>query len=205
MKIKGKKYNRLLVINDYMVTTKSGRKRHFCECQCDCGNIAVVSYDHLRNGHTRSCGCLHKEELQKRLSKHNQSRTRLFNIWMGMKYRCNNKNYKRYSDYGGRGIKVCTEWDKEFLLFKEWADANGYKENLTIDRIDVNGDYKPSNCRWITNAEQQRNKRNNSYFFVKGEKLNICEIERRYDINRHKIRKLLLEGKSIEEIILREE
>ena len=198
---KGEKFGRLLVLEDFFKTVKGNKKAHYCICKCDCGNEKIVSANHLRTGHTLSCGCLHKEQLSERVSTHKQTGKRLYNIYLGMKYRCYTKTCKRYNDYGGRGIVICKEWLEDFLSFKKWAEENGYNENLTIDRIDNNGNYEPSNCRWITKEEQQRNKRNNVFYCIDGERLNVGEIERRYKIDRHKIRKLILEGKTIEQII----
>lgn len=96
--------------------------------------------------------------------KHGESKTRLYNIWVDMKNRCNNSKHKRYSDYGGRGISVCPEWTDRgngFINFRDWALSNGYQEGLQINRIENNGNYEPNNCNWVTNIEQQRNRRNN--------------------------------------------
>lgn len=124
-------------------------------CKCECGKIKSIAGAELRRGRSKSCGCLQLESV----SKHNMSYSRLYGIWGGMKDRCYNKNEKHYKEYGFRGISVCKEWKEDFNSFYEWAMSNGYSEKLTIDRIDVNGDYEPNNCRWITKEEQNRNKR----------------------------------------------
>ena len=108
---------------------------------------------------------------------------RLYQIWLGMKKRCYNPNAKSYSDYGGRGIKICEEWKNDFHSFETWSLQNGYSSELTIDRIDFNSDYCPLNCRWIPLAEQQRNKRNNIYIQYKGRLLTIAELAREININ----------------------
>jgi hypothetical protein len=123
--------------------------------------------------------------------RHGKSNTRLYRVWSRIKVRCYNKKFQHYKSYGGRGIKVCDEWLNDFMAFYNWAMANGYADNLTIDRIDVNGNYEPSNCRWVTNEEQQNNKRNTIFLTYKGKRQTITQwanelmisrdiIERRY-------------------------
>lgn len=148
-------------------------------CLCDCGNIITVRGSHLSSGHTKSCGCYQKEQASKSSIKHGKSNTRLFHIWIGMKKRCYNKNCKSYKDYGARGIEICDEWLNNFESFYNWANNNGYTNTLTIDRIDVNGNYEPNNCRWATQIQQVRNSRHNRYFTYKGEQHCLsewCEI-----------------------------
>ena len=135
------------------------------------------------------------------IKKHGMKNTKIYRIWCSMKERCNNKNNKSYKNYGGRGIKVCDEWLENFISFYNWAIKNGYKEGLTIDRINNNGIYEPSNCRWITRKEQNRNYRKNHLLTYKGETLCLADMADKYGINRGTLLYRLKKGKTIEEAL----
>lgn len=157
----GQKFGRLTAIE---VDEGHPGKRTFWVCQCDCGNIKSVRSDSLQSGGIKSCGCLKRETDAANVSrnhKHKLSKTPLYNVWQGMKGRCYNENDPRFADWGGRGIQVCEEWRHDFMAFHDWALANGYREGLSIDRIDNDGDYRPDNCRWATQKQQSRNRRSN--------------------------------------------
>lgn len=149
------------------------------KCQCDCGNITYVLGTKLKQHTTRSCGCLHIETGQTINLQHGDSKSRLYNVWASMKSRCYNPHNSRYSSYGGRGIKVCDEW-LDYKNFMQWAIANGYDYTAeygktTIDRIDVDGDYTPENCRFADLKTQANNTRRCVYIEHGGEVKTMSE------------------------------
>lgn len=175
-------------------------------CKCDCGNFKEITASNLKGGTVRSCGCLSREIRGKQLSKFNHSRaihgeykSKLHNVWGGMIQRCTNPKQQYYHLYGGRGIKVCDEW-RSYVVFRDWMISNGYKDGLTLDRIDPNGDYCPNNCRLVTMQEQQLNRRNNVRFVYKGEVLTLSQLIKRYDL-KHTAYYYFHKGVPIDEII----
>lgn len=154
----GKRFGRLTVIEKTSIDTS---KEVCWLCQCDCGNITKpIRSSDLRRGDAISCGCFRKEFMSKKQTVHGLENTRVYNIWNNMNYRCYNAKSNNYKYYGSRGITVCDEWRNSVKAFYDWAMSNGYSDDLTLDRIDVNGNYEPSNCRWVTMKVQNNNKRN---------------------------------------------
>lgn len=164
----GDKYNRLTIKEIY----KENSRTYF-NCLCDCGNEAQkITPTSLLSGNTKSCGCYNNELRITRNTKHNDSkrdfRTRLYKIWLDMRKRCDNPNIARSKNYCLKGIKYCEEWNT-FENFKEWALANGYEDNLTIERIDNDKGYSPDNCTWIPLCEQAKNRTTNHFLEYNGE------------------------------------
>ena len=175
--LKNKKFNNLKVIS--FAYNKNGRT--FWKCKCDCGNYCIKDAYKIMTGHTKSCGCIslqNKKELYKYSIKHKMTNTPLYRTWQNMKRRCDNKKMEDYKYYGKRGIKVCEKWKNDFMSFYNWAIENSYKEDLTIDRIDVNGNYEPNNCRWVDRKVQANNTRRNHYIEYNGEKHTLAEWEK---------------------------
>lgn len=156
----GKIFSRLTVI-DY-AGTKGGST--MWRCVCSCGKEIVTRSSHLKSGKSKSCGCYHlsnfKEGRGTPRRTHGMSRSKLYNVYRAMKSRCYLPSTERYKSYGGRGIKICESWLENPESFLQWSIDNGYRDGLQIDRIDVNGDYSPENCRWITAKDNARNKQN---------------------------------------------
>lgn len=161
----GARFGRWTVVKEtepYIYKGKPKHKRYLC--LCDCGNTKEVSKNVLRCGKSKSCGCWNREKPSNNI-KHHMSETRIYYKYKGMKSRCLYPKCESYKYYGGRGIRICDEWNGEegFNHFLRWSMDNGYDENMSLDRIDVDGDYSPSNCRWIPFREQAHNKRNTIY------------------------------------------
>ena len=175
-----KNYNGMRFHN-YVVIKREHRdekKQWWFLCRCDCGKTFLIRGGDL--GHVKSCGCMTKEYIARGQRTHGESKSRLYNVWHKMKDRCNRPTHKSYKDYGGRGIKVCPEWEHDYEAFAKWARENGYDENAefmkcTIERIDPNGMYEPSNCTFKSMKEQCNNRRNNHRLTLNGETHTIAE------------------------------
>lgn len=173
----GKRFERLVPIKQ---VGRSASRGVIWECKCDCGNIVTVKAQSLKSGETKSCGCFNRDKS----TKHGLCNTRLYRIWHGIKCRCYEEKNKKYYLYGAKGIKMCEEWKNDFKKFYEWSISNGYNEKLTIDRIDSEGDYEASNCRWANIYTQNNNRKINHYLEYNGEKHTIAEWARIYKVNR---------------------
>lgn len=198
---KGEKVNSLTLVEIKEPQIRNnGLKRAMGLFMCDCGEVSIKSIDSVSSGHLKRCwDCGRKSARINRIT-HNNSKHPLYRKWQDMKNRCYNKNVDRYECYGGRGIVVCDEWKKSFQKYFDWCISNGYKKGLTLDRIDVNGNYEPSNCKYVTQIEQGFNKRNTFYVTIHGKKLSLAKLM--YDNNMskkyHTVWVGLKKGKTIE-------
>lgn len=153
----GQRFGRLTVLNiAHRKRDAQGDVRIFWLCKCDCGNTCIVRRSQLRSGSTKSCGCLSRELSSSRNKTHGLYGTKIYKIWSGMKSRCRYSSCQDYKYYGGKGITYCEEWN-DFTSFYEWAIENGYQDGLSLERINVKGNYEPSNCKWVTLREQRYN------------------------------------------------
>lgn len=174
----GKRFGRYTVLEEVPERDKSGSIRYLCVC--DCGNKKIVSGTNLRYGASKSCGCYNHDIITK--FGNAVYKERLHSVWAAMKSRCGCINDKYFHNYGGRGIKVCDEWKEDYRAFRSWAYANGYKPGLWIDRIDNDGNYEPSNCRWATTKEQARNKRTTVFVEYEGNKMCLSDAAKQSGI-----------------------
>ena len=194
----GERYGQVIAI-EYM--GKRNNKTYW-KCKCDCGKVFVTSGQCLSNGHTKSCGCFKSKWISESHSIHGETEGRLHKIWSNMKSRCYNPKRPDYSYYGGKGIKVCKEWLDSYIVFREWALNNGYKEDLTIDRIDSDKDYSPDNCRWANRLEQCLNQKRTRRFTYKGETKTASEWSVIYGVPSRALRGRMDKGWNMEDALL---
>lgn len=173
--IAGERYGMLVAIElDHI-----SNSRTYWKFRCDCGNVKVIALRSVRGGDTVSCGCKAKAAIKsQQVPRHGESHSRIYSIWRGMKKRCSVPMAHEYERYGGRGIKVCDEWFNSYEAFRDWSVSNGYNDNLTLDRIDGDGNYCPENCRWVDWFVQMRNKDGVMFAKHNGEYLPLLEISK---------------------------
>lgn len=179
----GDKFGKLTVIGCHREKNRNKRGTTlYIDCLCECGGNRSTTVASLIYGRTISCGCAQREKLIERNTKHGDRKTRLYRVWKAMKDRCYREGYQYYKSYGGRGISVCDEWRDSFEAFRDWALANGYRDDLSIDRKDNDGNYCPENCRWATDTQQANNRSNSKHIVVDGESLTIAEASRKLGV-----------------------
>lgn len=198
--LEGKRFGNLKVLN-FEGVNKNQKATWLCKC--DCGNTKTIIAGNLKNGKSISCGCVQKDILRNNRKTHGKSNTSLYKLFSGIKRRCLNKNDSNFNNYGGRGIEICEEWLNDYDSFYSWANENGYKEGLSIERIDNDKGYNPNNCKWIEMSEQSKNRRCNKYIEINGDIKTISEWARLVGIDRNTISRRLKRGISGENLIKR--
>jgi hypothetical protein len=199
----GKVFNRWTVVG----RAENKNKRVRWSCVCECGEERDVIAYNLVHGISKSCGCLNKDLAKERIisitKTHGLSKTPIHRIWCGIKTRVGNPNHKDYQWYGARGVTMCEEWENDFMSFYTWSTNNGWKDGLQIDRKDVNGNYEPSNCRWVTNEVNSKNRRNTNLYTneLTGETLCASDWSKRLGGNQELVKSRIAYGWSIQRAI----
>jgi hypothetical protein len=193
--LKGKKFGQLQVLCEYSERANDKHNSYQWECQCDCGNIVIVISSYLTSGHKTSCGCLRWSGDSRRT--HGLSGSKIYEVYSNMKKRCNDIKSKSYKDYGGRGIKISDKWDTFERFYNDMGAT--FKEGLSIERIDVNGNYCKENCTWVTIKAQANNRRSNHKVAYKGETLTISQLAEKYKKNYNLVEERINKGLNIEE------
>ena len=198
----GKRFGYLTVIERSANHIRpNGYKEVMWKCRCDCGKEVIRSAKTLKRYNRCSCGCMKSTVTREHATTHGCTNTRLFRIWSGIKTRCNNPNDQHWDDYGGRGITICKEWKNDFVAFKNWAESNGYSDDLTIDRINVNGNYCPENCRWVNWKVQENNKRTSVKINYHGELYTMSELADMFGVKLSRIKGARHRGKLNEQYL----
>lgn len=193
--ITGMKFGKLTAIEVYdRVRTKNGRTKYYWRCKCDCGGERITTVSHLKNGNTKSCGCANAKIT------HHLSNTRLYTIWCNMKKRCYDTNNHAYRYYGAKGIRMCDEW-MDMTNFYNWSVNNGYSDELTIDRINVYGNYEPDNCRWVSMQVQYTNTRSVIHLTYRGETHTLTQWSEITGISRNTLLNRNKKGWSVDKIL----
>jgi hypothetical protein len=199
--LSGQKFNRLAIVEfDHY----KGDHVAYYRCRCDCGVEKVIKGADVKRGVVKSCGCYNREmtRLRKPGLKHGYAhKERLYEVWKNMKRRCYAPNNERFQFYGGKGVIVCDEWKEDYAAFRKWAHKNGYAQGLTIDRIDNDGNYEPSNCRWATAKVQENNMSRNHILTYRGESLTIAEWADRLGVTYSTINHRVQRGWDMERLI----
>ena len=197
----GNQYGRLTILGLDHIKSDPHGKRDYVKCQCSCGAMAVVDYDKIKSGHTRSCGCLARRPGNNApIERHGKSKTPLYSVWNAMLDRCMNRKMKFYDRYGGRGISVCDEW-MSYTTFEKWAFENGYERGLEIDRIDNDGDYTPDNCRWVTHAINLQNTHRRRTLIVNGQEISLAQLAKDMGERYNDVYNLVDRGRNGDEIV----
>lgn len=216
--ISGQRFGRLVALERVGRTlAPNGTRQSMWRCRCDCGNETVVKYISLTTGNTRSCGCMEEENrhanMQKALEQRRKSVSMdfvgnldahpLYKTWKSMLMRCNNPNVDGYKHYGGRGIKVCNRWSGNLGFGNFIKDMGERPDGTTLDRIDVNGNYEPSNCRWATTEQQMNNRTDNSCVVINGKSITCSQLCKKYGFYRTYVTHLIHDGVDVNEVIRR--
>lgn len=203
--IRGQRFGRLTVIAEEKEKYRcpGGKRVRRMFCRCDCGTEKIIQIGALRQGVTRSCGCLNTQLSRERSTRHGRSADQVYKLWSVMKDRCNNPNNKAYRNYGGRGIKVCDRWLNSFENFL--ADMGERPQGTTLDRINSNGNYEPDNCRWVTRMEQNNNTRRNVWIWTGEIYVTMAQFAKAFGIPQKRLQFLYRKrGLSLEQILLQE-
>jgi hypothetical protein len=199
----GFRFGRLTVVSRGKTVKRTNNRGTltYWVCKCDCGKIKEVLSSDLKKGATTSCGCYQRQRSKESNMTHGLSETRLYNIWSHMKERCTNQNAIDFYRYGGVGVSVCEEWISSFEAFRDWSLKNGYRDDLTIDRIDGTRGYEPSNCRWATTEQQNNNKKNNIIVEYDGKRMTLGQLSKTVGVNYCKLWRCVKNGMTPESAV----